>query len=424
MSTALFISDTFSGVNSSSSGKLGVLKSGQIHINLIDRPYRRAPESWTCLFDGRWKNMLEGLLNLYRQLGGVGSFINLLIIVIFIAASYANILVRRKYLNLSEELTGYCSGELKSFSSEMLQWITDEYREAVRNGLSGINTLSIINTGIEVCLKTCVLAERLLKKTNGLLITTGLFGTFTGLTYAVGRMGQIMADTSAETLMSETGADVLAILVSSFQGMAVAFVTSLLGTGFSIIFMIMSSFFSAAGAKELLVTQLEEYLDIRIASEIMEERRLNEKKNEELFSKTAHSMAEAVSSFKDVAAGFSDSLAAMKDFNADLTANMDRIRDSAGFLGNCLDRTSETVYECGVRIHKCAEALEAITSEIRASNQRLECMSSLISQLRTSLEDTCKDRETFLRTVNEIPDRLLNYHEAAVARVDRKQVGS
>ena len=193
--------------------------------------------------------VLEGLIVLYRQLGGVGTFITLLIMVIFIGASYANVLVRRKYISLSEELAGYCAGDLKAFSSSMLRWIDEEYREAARSGLSGINTLSIIQTGMEIFLKPCILAERLLKKTNGLLITTGLFGTFIGLTYAVGNMGNIMSNTSTDTLMRETGADILVLLVSSFQGMAVAFVTSLFGTGFSILFMIISSLFSAAGQR-------------------------------------------------------------------------------------------------------------------------------------------------------------------------------
>lgn len=366
--------------------------------------------------------MLNGLIELYRQIGGVGTVITLLIAVIFIAASYANILVRRRYLSLSEELAAHCAGDLKELSSEMLHWITEEYREAAKNGLEGINTPAIINTGIEVCLKRCMVAERLLKKTNGLLITTGLFGTFTGLTYAVGRMGEIMSTTSAETLMRDTGVEVLALLISSFQGMAVAFVTSLFGTGFSILFMIFTSVFSAAGAKELLVAQLEEYLDVRLAGEIMEELRAKENKDEELARETALQLTESVHTLENVVSDFSNSLKGMKNFNNDLAANIDRIRDGAGFLCNCLDRTSETIYESGIKIHKCAETLEAISSEIRASNQRLEGMASVISQLRTSLDDSRKDREIFLKTVNEIPDRLLNYHEAAVARVDRKQV--
>ena len=244
--------------------------------------------------------VLEGLIVLYRQLGGVGTFITLLIMVIFIGASYANVLVRRKYISLSEELAGYCAGDLKAFSSSMLRWIDEEYREAARSGLSGINTLSIIQTGMEIFLKPCILAERLLKKTNGLLITTGLFGTFIGLTYAVGNMGNIMSNTSTDTLMRETGADILVLLVSSFQGMAVAFVTSLFGTGFSILFMIISSLFSAAGAKDLLVAQLEEYLDVKAASEAMEELRLKGRKDEEQVQKTTRVLNDAIRTFEKV----------------------------------------------------------------------------------------------------------------------------
>jgi len=366
--------------------------------------------------------VLDGLISLYRQMGCMGTFITLLIIIIFLGASYANILVRRRYISLSEELAGYCAGDLKDLSSEMLQWITEEYREAVKSGLSGVNTLSIIQTGMEVCLKPCLLAERFLKKTNSLLITTGLFGTFIGLTYAVGNMGDIMSSTNADTLMQETGADVLALLISSFKGMAVAFVTSLLGTGFSILFMFTSSLFSAAAAKDLLITQLEEYLDVKVASEIIEQLRQAEINDADPVQKSAQDLDKAVSVFEQVVSGFSDCLKGLKSFNEDFSANIGQIRASSGYLCDSLDRTSQAICECGARIGKCAEMLEAITGEIQAGSRRLENMASVIADLRISLEDSRKDREIFLKTVDEIPDRLLNYHEAAVASVDRRQV--
>ena len=158
-------------------------------------------------------SVLDGLIGLYGQLGGMGTVLTLLIIVIFIGASYANILVRRRYISLSEELAAYCAGDLKAFSSDMLQWITEEYREAAKNGLTNINTLSIIQTGIEVCLKPCILAERLLKKTNGLLITTGLFGTFIGLTYG---WWAISCQHHADTLMRKP-VPTYKLLISSFE---------------------------------------------------------------------------------------------------------------------------------------------------------------------------------------------------------------
>lgn len=368
--------------------------------------------------------MLDGLISLYNQLGGLGTAITLLIMILFIGASYANILVRRRYISLSEELAAYCAGDLKAFSSDMFQWMTEEYREAARNGIDHINTLSIINTGMEVCLKPCMLAERFLKKTNGLLITTGLFGTFVGLTYVIGNMGDIMSSTNADTLMRETGADVLALLISSFQGMAVAFVTSLLGTGFSILFMILTTLFSASGAKDLLISQLEEYLDIKVASEVMEQMRRDEKSDGEKIRETAQAMTDAIHVFEEVVSDFSGSLQGLKSFNADLSANMEQIRASFGFLSSSFDKASETVSESSIRFGQCAGALEAISGEIQSSNRRLENMATVISQLRLSLDDSRKDRELFLKTVHEIPDRLLNYHEAAVARVDRKQVNA
>jgi len=302
----------------------------------------------------------------------------------------------------------------------MLQWMTDEYKMSAQNGNTQINTQAIIDTGFHVYLRLCMLGERFLKRANALMITAGLFGTFIGLTFAVGNIGGIMAGTDANTLMSDTGADTLSLLVTSFKGMAVAFVTSLFGTGFSILYMIIQTLISASAAKSLLVSQLEEYLDVKVAAEISESKAQKEDETER-DRVTTDLLAQSIQIFRNAVLNLSENLISFKEFNNTLACNMDRIKESASLLGNSMDRTSETVYESGMKIHSLTGALQSAVSETALGNKRLENMGSVLSDLRHCIEDSKKDREIFLKTVYDIPDRLLNYHEAAVASTDRKR---
>ena len=367
--------------------------------------------------------VLDSLISLYGQLGGLGTAITLFILLLFIGAVYANTLVRRKYISLSEELAGFCAGAYASFDSEVLQWMTEEYREAAKNVSTAVNTPAIIDTGLQAYLKPCMLAERFLKKANSLMVTAGLFGTFVGLTYAVGNIGSIMAGTDADTLMRDTGVDTLSLLTISFKGMAVAFVTSLFGTGLSIFHIIILTLFSATGARNLLTSQLEEYLDVKVAAEINESRLQDEKQTEQdKKAKTTDLLTESIQVFQKAAIDFSGSLKDLKDFNDVLSTNVERIKESALLLGNSLDKTSETVYESSVKIHNCTGALQVIANEISLGNRRLENMASVLPELKLLIDASNKDRDVFLKSIYEIPDRLLNYHEAAVASADRKQV--
>lgn len=357
--------------------------------------------------------MLESLAELYKQLGGLGTAITLVIILVFIGALYANVLIRRRYLSLSEELAGYCSGDLKELRSEVLLWITEEYKAAAQTGGLDINTASIIDTGLMAFLKLCKLGEAFIKRSNALLVTTGLFGTFVGLTYAVGNIGNILADTDAEAFMGESGADTLAVLVSSFQGMAVAFITSLFGTGFSILNMIITSFVSASEAKQLLLSQLEEFLDIRIASELRENVHKDEKKDAEV-------LASSMTAFEKVVSDYSASLKGLKSFNEELSANLLQVRESFTSLATSMDNASGSISGSSTIMHDCSESLITLTQEISYENKRLAQLAGVMSKLQESLLEDKRDREVFLKAVYEIPDRLLNYQEAAVARADRK----
>lgn len=365
--------------------------------------------------------MLESLVGLYGQMGLLGSVITGLIVVLFIGGFYVNILVRRKYLSLSEELAAFCGGQISEFRSDMLTWITEEYKTSLNSGVEAVNTLAVVDMAIEAYQKLCVIGESYLKKVNGLLITMGLFGTFVGLTSAVGNIGSMLTQTSAETLMSEAGINTFKILISSFQGMSVAFITSLFGTGFSILLSILMTFLGSGDAKKLFLIQLEEYLDIRLVSEAMEAKAKQGLDHKDEINNLSTSLTDSLTLFNQTICTYTDELQSLKDFNKEFSHNVGQAGNIVSMLCQSFDKTSETVYQCGINISSCSEELKCLVKEIKAENHRLEGMHGLFADLSRKLDESTQDREIFLRAVNEIPDRLLNYNEAAVARIERSR---
>lgn len=363
--------------------------------------------------------MLDGLAGLYIRMGLLGSVITSIIILLFMGGFYVNILVRRRYLSLSRELAAFCGGEINEFRSDMLNWITEEYKSSLTSGVEAINTTCIVEMGLEAYQKLCILGESYLKRVNGLLVTTGLFGTFLGLTSAIGSLGNTMSNTSAEALMTETGVNTFQVLVSSFQGMSVAFITSLFGTGFSILLSLLMAFIGFGHAKKLFITQLEEFLDIKLVSESMEAK-INEgfaKKDE--VSTLANTLTDSITLFNQSVCAYTDKLQSLKSFNQEFSQNMDQVNRSVAFLCQSLDKSSETVYQSGVSFFTCSEELKGLVKEIKGENRKIETMSGLLADLSQKVEESTQDRKIFLKVVGEIPDRLLNYSEAAYARIER-----
>ena len=105
-----------------------------------------------------------------------------------------------------------------------------------------------------------ITGERFIKNTNSLLITLGLLGTFLGLTIAVGNIVEIFTQMNFEEILNSSEAFISGIM-SSLGGMAVAFLTSLVGVFSSILLTIILTVFNLEEARESLMVSIEEYLD-------------------------------------------------------------------------------------------------------------------------------------------------------------------
>ena len=206
-------------------------------------------------------DLLDTLFDLYQQVRGFGLTIIFTTFVIFVVAFVANLIIRNRYINILEDLLAWHRRKEGKFHSDILNKIVEDYKNTATESYSEVNTQAIIEKNFNLHLRILALGERFIKNSNTLLITLGLFGTFVGLTAAVAELSGLFIEMDISALMENAGIQTLIRkLIGSLEGMSVAFVTSLVGVGCSIILTILLTIFSAEEARENLMYKLKNIL--------------------------------------------------------------------------------------------------------------------------------------------------------------------
>ncbi len=186
--------------------------------------------------------------------------------IIFIISFIANLIIRKKYTIILDDLLNWHRKKEGAFHCDILNKIVEDYKNTAQGSYSEVNTQAIIEKNFNLRLRGLALGERFIKNTNTLMITLGLFGTFVGLTAAVGELAAIFKNMDMIELIQNAGIEeLLRRLISSLQGMSVAFTTSLVGVGCSIVLTILMTIVNAQEVRENLMIHIEEYLDNSVA---------------------------------------------------------------------------------------------------------------------------------------------------------------
>lgn len=186
--------------------------------------------------------------------------------IIFIISFIANLIIRKKYTIILDDLLNWHRKKEGAFHCDILNKIVEDYKNTAQGSYSEVNTQAIIEKNFNLRLRGLALGERFIKNTNTLMITLGLFGTFVGLTVAVGELAAIFKNMDMIELIQNAGIEeLLRRLISSLQGMSVAFTTSLVGVGCSIVLTILMTIVNAQEVRENLMIHIEEYLDNSVA---------------------------------------------------------------------------------------------------------------------------------------------------------------
>ena len=199
------------------------------------------------------------MLDLFSNLnpvatGIVGTIFSILIITIILT-----FVIRRKYTTLIHDFESPENRVNGVFAEKALNKMVDDYHKAVENNVEEINTPVIVEKHMAHSFKGYAMAERIASRSVSLMVILGLLGTFYGLTLSIGEIVTLLASTKGSLVNDMT--PIIDGLMSSLQGMSVAFVTSLCGIGGSIIVTLINMAFSIQATKEHVFVCAEEYLD-------------------------------------------------------------------------------------------------------------------------------------------------------------------
>ncbi len=204
-------------------------------------------------------------MGLFRNLP-VGGFAVIVIIgLLFILAVLILFYTSLRYRMLAAASDEESDGK-RGFHKAVLNEFSAAYQKYGRD----VNTPAIISDVISKKLGALLLCERFLNNAVSLFVTLGLFGTFLGLSMSVSSLTELIAYSNTEEWLSVLDS-VGGGLMSALGGMGVAFYTSLVGAGCSILLTILRTVFNPQTERERLEVRLELWLDTEVAPNLATE---------------------------------------------------------------------------------------------------------------------------------------------------------
>ena len=196
-------------------------------------------------------------MGILKNLPTAGFVVIVVILLLFVLAVALLLLVCARYRRLAG---GSHEPDDDGFRSALLK----EYSAAFQKYGQDVNTPAIIPDVIGKRLGTLLLCERFLNNAVSLFVTLGLFGTFLGLSLSVASLTNLISLSNTDqwlNVLDSVGGG----LMSALSGMGVAFYTSLVGAGCSILLTILRTILNPQAQREKLETRLELWLDTEVA---------------------------------------------------------------------------------------------------------------------------------------------------------------
>ena len=202
-------------------------------------------------------------MGILKTLPPAGFVVIVVISLLFILAVALLVIVCGRYRRLAGN--GHAADE-NGFRSALKK----EYAAAYEKYGQDVNTPAIISGMIGSRLSNLLLCERFLNNAVSLFVTLGLFGTFLGLSLSVASLSKLISLSNTDqwlNVLDSVGGG----LMSALSGMGVAFYTSLVGAGCSIVLTILRTIMNPQAEREKLETRLELWLDTEVAPALASE---------------------------------------------------------------------------------------------------------------------------------------------------------
>lgn len=192
----------------------------------------------------------------------VGLVVIAVILALFALSVFLLLITSARYRHLASMVTGSVDRE-----NGFMRFLVSDFADAYKKYGQNVNTPAIISNGISTKLSGLLLCERFLNNAVSLFVTLGLFGTFLGLSLSVSSLTELISYSNTSEWLSVLDS-VGGGLMSALSGMGVAFYTSLVGAGCSIVLTVLRSVLSPQAQRELLEARLELWLDHTVAPKL------------------------------------------------------------------------------------------------------------------------------------------------------------
>jgi gas vesicle protein len=347
---------------------------------------------------------LTFLSNLFGQLNAVGTFIVIVILLIFILAFTVNILIRRRYSTILSDLHDKRQLKAEMFNSELINRIVTEYSTAASGSYSEVNTQAIIEKCFNQRLRYLMTGERFVKNSVSILVVLGLLGTFLGLTISVGELVNVINQTNASDFLNNPGFFITG-LVSAVGGMAVAFVTSLAGIACSILLTIMNIVFNVEEMRETLMVHIEEYLDNSVANTVYKDKETEYTMLNRILRETFEEFGSNInSSLKDT----------MDEFGNKLSHVVMDVHLSSKALDDTVDRFENALKTFASNIRDFSEFNFNLRNNIERMDVNFMKVSDAIAATSKVIADNYQSLEQFSDGMKEAANEMTVYNRQAV----------
>lgn len=338
------------------------------------------------------------MIEIIANLTSLAIVIIVAILGVMVVAFLATLATRGKYRRIERDLEKNSKTDEEDFRFGVLTIIVEEYKKAAKENPNEVNTQAIIEKNFHRYYRGLSLGERFAKSSVSIMIVLGLLGTFYGLTLSIGDLVNFLSESAATDVLNSVGS-LVDKLISSVQGMSVAFITSLFGIASSIIITIINVLFSVEDARESLLVRIEEYLDNKIALRFTRRQVVTEGGNVSDFdidfglelNKFADNMEQRLKSV-------------FENLGEQLTAAAVQNHDSVVGLQNSVEAFERSLKTFSENTRDFAE----FNHNLRTNIERMDVsFADLVQDLRVSMKDYSKTTES-IKTLSQSIEKLSN----------------
>ena len=300
-----------------------------------------------------------------------GFIVIVVIAVLFALALVLLFVVSARYRSLARRTSGNDVERGRFIGS-----LYESYAAAYKQYGQDVNTPAIITDCISTRLGGLMLCERFLNNSVSIFVTLGLFGTFLGLSLSVSSLTELISYSNSSEWLSVLDS-VGGGLISALSGMGVAFYTSLVGAGCSIILTVVRTVLNPETEREKLETRLELWLDTEVAPTLA----TNAAKDDaQLVNRMINSLNSAVMDIRTALGAASDSFSEVTSRTAaSLERAAERNRENLGEFDRSVAKFNDGIREFGEvdynlrgSVERMDVAVRDLAGAMREINRRME----------------------------------------------------